>query len=138
MKLTKNFSLEELVYSETANLNGINNCASVDVLNNLSELCKNVLQPLRDHFNKPVVVSSGYRCRALNKLVGGEFNSQHITGEASDIVVLGVDIKQVFLYIKDNLEYDQLLLEKSKTGNWVHVSYTKNNNRKQAIENYLA
>lgn len=137
MKLTKNFSLEELVNSETAKINGINNNASIDVLNNLEALCKNVLQPLRDHFNKPIVITSGYRCKALNKLVGGVSNSQHTTGEAVDIVMLGENLKNVFNYIKHNLPYDQLLFEKSKSGNWIHISYSKNN-RHQSIDNYLA
>lgn len=136
MKLTKNFSLEELVYSETAKINGINNSPGVNVLNSLSELCVNVLQPLRDYYNKPVVITSGYRCGKLNKLIGGVNHSQHMKGEAVDLVVLGEDLKSVFLYIKNNLPYDQLLLEKSKNGTWIHVSYTKNN-RKYANENYL-
>lgn len=138
MKLTKNFTLEELTYSETAQRNGINNCAYVDILNNLTALCVNVLQPLRDHYNKPVVISSGYRCKKLNKLVGGVSNSQHLTGEAVDLVVLGVKLRDVYNYIKNNLPYDQLLFETSKNGSWIHVSFTTNTNRHQAIDNYMA
>lgn len=137
MKLTNNFSLEELVYSETAIKNGINNCAYVDVLNNLSNLCINVLQPLRDHFNKPVIITSGYRCKKLNELVGGVSNSQHVKGEAVDLIVLGEDLKDVYNYMKNNLPFDQLLFERSNTAQWIHVSFTTNN-RHQAIDNYLA
>lgn len=138
MKLTNNFSLEELVYSETAKVNNIENSFTVDVVNNLYRLCVNILQPVRDNFKVPVIVSSGYRSKALNKLVGGVSNSQHLTGEAVDIVVTGAKLRDVYNYIKHNLKYDQLLFESSNGNSWIHVSLTYKNNRQQAIDNFLA
>lgn len=136
MKLTKNFTINELIYSVTAEANGIDNRASVSVVANLKALCENVLQPLRDHFNKPVKVTSGYRCLELNQKIGGKHNSQHLTGHAADIIVPGVPLLDVYEYIRTTLPYDQLLLETNCKGTkWIHVSYQKNaRNRHQAMQ----
>lgn len=136
MKLTKNFTINELIYSVTAEANGIDNRASVSVVANLKALCENVLQPLRDHFNKPVKVTSGYRNKELNAKIGGKPNSQHLTGHAADIIVPGVPLLDVYEYIRTTLPYDQLLLETNCKGTkWIHVSYLANaRNRHQAMQ----
>lgn len=138
MKLTTNFSLNELTYSVTADTFKIDNRPGVQVVDNLKALCENVLQPLRDYLGCPVKVTSGFRCGQLNKKIGGVSNSQHCVGQAADIIVPQRNLKDVYNYIKKNLPYDQLLFEYANDGsNWIHVSYRKDNhNRKQAIDNY--
>ena len=139
MKLTQNFTLNELVYSETATSHNIDNRPSVPVISNLQALCTNVLQPLRDALGCPIVITSGFRCAELNKRIGGAANSQHLYGQAADLVVPQKDLKEVFNYIKTKLPYDQLLYEYNQTERWLHVSYrTDGKNRKQAIDNYKA
>ena len=137
MKLTENFTLNELVYSATAEKNKIDNRPSVQVVANLKALCENVLQPLRNALGCPIVITSGFRCAILNKKVGGQSNSQHLIGQAADLVVPQKNLKDVFNYIKSHLNYDQLLYEYSKTDKWIHVSFRNDgHNRKQAIDNY--
>lgn len=140
MQLTENFRLHEFTYSPTAEANGYDNRASVAVVANLQALCKMVLQPLRNHFNKPVKVTSGYRCLELNRKLGSKDSSQHRTGNAADLIIPGVQLKEVFEYIRTSLPYDQLLLETNKKGSqWIHVSYLPTgNNRKQNNGDYRA
>ena len=140
MNLSQNFTLQELIYSDTANAYKINNTPSEPVINNLKALCLNVLQPLRNALGCPIIISSGFRCAELNKKVGGRPNSQHLLGEAADFVVPQRNLKDVFNYIKGHLKYDQLLFEYDLSGNrWIHVSYrTDGKNRRQAIDNYMA
>jgi hypothetical protein len=86
-----------------------------------------------------MIITSGYRCAALNKRIGGAVNSQHILGQAADFVTPQKDLKIAFDYIKNYLEYDQLLYEHSKDGaTWIHVSYNKGNNRRKFDEHYKA
>lgn len=137
MNLTENFTLNELIYSVTAEKNKIDNRPSVQVIANLKSLCENVLQPLRNALGCPIVITSGFRCAVLNKKVGGQSNSQHLMGQAADLVVPRKDLKDVFNYIKSHLNYDQLLYEYSKTDKWIHVSFRNDgHNRMQAIDNY--
>ena len=140
MNLSQNFTLNELVYSVTAEANRIDNRPNVKVVANLKALCENVLQPLRNSLGCPVIVSSGFRCAELNKKVEGRPNSQHLLGEAADFVVPQRKLKDVFNYIKAHLPYDQLLFEYDSSGNrWIHVSYCSDGkNRRQAIDNYKA
>lgn len=139
MNLTKNFTLSEFTYSDTARAFGIKNIPEQAAINNLKALCAKVLQPLRDGLGVPIIITSGYRCPLLNKKVGGAPTSQHQYGQAADIVVAKKNLKDVFNYIKNNLPFDQLLFERSKTAQWVHVSYKADGkNRKQAIDNYNA
>lgn len=140
MKLTTNFTLNELTYSVTAESNRIDNRPSVQVISNLKALCENVLQPLRNALGCPIIITSGFRCALLNKRIGGRPNSQHLTGHAADFIVPRKNLKEVFNFIRDNLPYDQLLYEYAKDGlKWVHVSYRSDgHNRKQAIDNYKA
>ena len=136
--LTKNFSLEEMLRSDTAKRCGITNKPKAEeeteVVENLKALCVEVLQPLRDFLGKPVVVSSGYRCRELNEKVGGVSNSQHLTGEAADIRVKDRhELIEIMRFIMDDTVFDQLIREKSATGEWVHVSYKRNGNNRQQV-----
>jgi len=139
MKLSENFSLQELIKSQTALRKGINNKpASPDIVVNLQTLCEKVLQPVRDHFGKPVTVNSGYRCPKLNKAIGSSSKSQHTKGLAADIEIPGVSNKELAEYIESNLPFDQLILEfyngVDPSSGWVHVSYVDDtSNRKQTL-----
>jgi hypothetical protein len=132
--LSKNFGLDEFVKSSTAKQKGIDNTPGPIQIANLSALVQNVLQPLRDAMGFPVIVTSGYRSPALNQAIGGATNSQHMNGEAADIV--GQDKAKMFNYIKDNLPFDQLIWEagNSVQPDWVHVSYRAVGNRKQILQ----
>jgi hypothetical protein len=137
MKLTQHFSLEEMTKSQTASRKSIDNTAPPEVVENLKALCENVLEKIRIHFGKPLNINSGYRGPKLNKAIGGAKNSQHMTGQAADIEMVGMDNKILFCWIKDNLEFDQLILEYYKPGvpdsGWVHVSWNSQGNRKQVL-----
>ena len=139
MKLTDNFSLQELLKSQTALRKGIDNKpADPSVITNLQVLCEKVLQPVRDHFARPVVINSGYRCPKLNKAIGSSSKSQHTKGEAADIEIPGLSNKELAEYIEDNLPFDQLILEfyngVDPNSGWGHVSYVgDDDNRKQTL-----
>lgn len=135
MTLTKNFSLEEMCMSNTARVKGLPNVPNAEQVKNLKQLCKNVLQPLRDHLGKPVVINSGFRSQAVNMAVGGANNSQHMKGEAADIKCKDYPYaKQIYAWIMDNLKFDQVILERKGNAVWVHVSYrTNGQNRQQAF-----
>ena len=136
MKLSKNFTLEEYSKSQTADRLGIDNVPSALHLDNARMLFERVVQRVRDHFG-PTVINSGYRSPALNRAVGGSNTSQHSTGQAVDIEVPGKSNQEVAIWIRDNLEFDQLILEGYKPGipgsGWVHVSYTNGKNRQQVL-----
>lgn len=128
MKLSKNLTLSEMTKSQTATRLGIDNSPTPEHFKNMQILAKNIFQPIRDYFSVPFGVSSGYRSEALNKAIGGSKSSQHCKGEAIDIDRdYGNDPNnsEVFHYIKDNLDYDQLIWEfgTEQNPNWVHVSY---------------
>ena len=139
MKLSKNFYLSELTKSQTAERMGLGNNPSEDETENLRILCERVLQPVRDHFDDIVTVSSGYRNEILSEKIGSSRKSQHCKGQACDFEIFGVDNNKVSDWIKENLMFDQLILEHYKPGNpnsgWIHVSYTKdiNMNRKEYL-----
>ena len=128
MKLSTNLTLSEVIKSNTATRNNISNEPTKQHLQNLVVLAANIFQPIREHFNKPIYLSSGYRSKALNKAIGGSKTSQHCKGEAIDIdndFRNSVTNKEIFDYIKDHLEFDQLISEAGTVENpaWVHVSY---------------
>lgn len=130
-----NFTIAELSRSDTAAKRGIDNTPPHDAMRNLSILIEKILQPIRDHFQKPVIVTCGYRCPQLNRMVGGAPNSQHTTGNAVDFHVDGVDNDDVYLWISKNLVFDQLIAElfekdDGKAG-WIHCSYAKTNRGQQ-------
>lgn len=139
MYLTDHFTLSELTRSETAERRHIDNTPSPEVVDHLRALCRNVLEPARMAFGAPIYITSGYRCPALNKAVGGKPTSQHLRGEAADLQVKGVkNLRKLYKVIKDHGVFDQLLYESNGTTKWIHVSYTSYGNRRQAIDNYKA
>lgn len=138
MILSDYFSLEEFTASEMARARGIKNTPGDAEIANMKALCENVLVPLRRHFgNKAVKILSGYRSPALNKAVKGAPASQHISGQAADIRVIGVPNVTVWLWIKDNTDFDQVIAEKLSrydgAAGWVHVSYDAKKARKDAL-----
>ena len=140
MKLSENFSLSELIKSQTAERKGIDNTPSPEHQENLKKLCENVLQPVRDHFEQVVSVSSGYRSPETCLALGSKITSQHAKGEACDFEIFGVSNKELADWINENLEYDQLILEYWKESDpnsgWVHCSYSEGNNRRQYLRAY--
>jgi len=126
MKLSENFTMAEFTKSQTAERKGIDNTPEGDHLEAAKALFENVVQKVRDHFG-PTVINSGYRSPELNEAVGGSSRSQHCKGEAADIEVPGVPNAELAEWIRDNLEFDQLILEFYTPGipdsGWVHVSY---------------
>lgn len=137
MQLSKNLSLAEMIRSESAKRNGISNIPTEEHLSNMKKLAINVFQPIREHFNVSIHISSGYRSLDLNKAIKGSKTSQHCTGEAIDIDMDGTNItnKQVFDYIKNNLVFDQLIYEfgDDKNPSWVHVSYESSGKQRKQI-----
>lgn len=118
----KYFTIKELTKSSTATAKGIDNTPSEDIVNNLTNLVDNVLDPLREWYGKPVYINSGYRCVKLNKAVGGVSNSYHVKGMAADIDMGDKeDNLPLFNYIKDNLQFTELGWEGG--GRWIHVAY---------------
>ena len=140
MKLSNNFSLNELIRSQTAERKGIDNTPSAEHQENLKKLCTNVLQPIRDHFGKVVTVSSGYRSPELCIAIGSKTTSQHAKGEAADFEIFGVSNKVLADWIHNNINYDQLILEfwspEDPNKGWIHCSYSRDNNRKQYLRAY--
>ena len=126
MNLSKNFTLSELTKSQTAVRKGINNEPSTADINNLIHLAETILQPVREHFGKPVMISSGYRSPALCEAIGSSTKSQHARGEAADFEIHSVDNKKLATWIKKNCEFDQLILEYydgiDPNSGWIHCS----------------
>jgi zinc D-Ala-D-Ala carboxypeptidase len=137
MQLSKNLSLAEMIISAEAKRKSISNMPNDDHLANMKKLAINIFQPIRDHFKEPIHISSGYRSLALNKAIKGSASSQHCSGEAMDIDMDGTTISnaQVFDYIKNNLNFDQLIWEfgTDKNPNWVHVSYESSGKQRKQI-----
>lgn len=134
----KHFTLSEFFRSSTAAKNGIKNEPGIDeratIARNINLLVDNVLDPVRDMVDAPIIITSGYRCPQVNRLVGGVGNSQHMSGCAADFRVMGFTpsmMYEVFLYIFNTLEYDQLIYYRSK--NIIHVSYVENCPRCEAF-----
>lgn len=127
----KYFTLNELTKSSTAQSKGIKNNPSKTQENNLISLVENILDPLREAYGKPIIVTSGFRCKELNKIVGGSSTSQHLKGEAADIRSqedTKEENKKLFdLIVSLKLPFDQLIDEYDL--NWVHVSYSSRNRR---------
>ena len=140
MQLSKNLSLAEVTKSITANRLGIDNTPDEWTTENLRQTAINVFQPLRDAFGCPIYVSSGYRSAELNTAIGGSRRSQHVEGRAFDLdadVYGGCTNSQIFNWIKENLEFDQLIWEFGDQDNpdWVHVSYVYDGiNRKRCLK----
>ena len=138
MRLSKNFLLAELIKSQTATRKGIDNEPSEEHINNLIHLAETVLQPIRDEFGRPVVISSGYRSPELCEAIGSSAKSQHAKGEAADFEVPGMDNMQLAMWISRNTKFDQLILEFYEPGDpnsgWVHCSAVKEGSRAQVLK----
>ena len=137
MQLSGHFSLSELTKSQTAERKGISNKPTLEHIENLTELCTHILEPTRRNFSKPMVITSGYRSEELCEAIGSKTTSQHAKGEAADFEMFGLDNKSLAKYIKNNLIFDQLILEFYKNDDpasgWVHCSYSKEENRKESL-----
>lgn len=127
-----NFKMSELIYSETAIKNNINNMPDINSLDNMLNLIYYCLQPVRELLGAPMIITSGYRNPLVNRLVGGVNSSQHTKGQAVDFTVLGITPNQIISIIKTSkIEFDQLINEYDK---WVHISYNKGKNRKRVLK----
>lgn len=136
--ISKYFSLQDLTRSATAKRLGIENKPTAEHETALKNLAINVLDKIYDHFKRNVNITSGYRSDALNKAVKGSLTSQHSKGEAADLTGIGsVTNAQIFNFIKDNVDFDQMIWEfgTSIEPDWVHVSY-KTLNRRQILVAY--
>ena len=131
----KYFTLDELIHSDTADRLGIDNTPTSEAVSNLDDLVTNVLDNLRDGWGRPIIVTSGYRCKELNAAVGGTRNSQHLKGQAADIVSDDFDGFRRFVrrWCKDN-EFDQCIFEHSGNSEWIHISYVEGRNRRQVLD----
>ncbi|MEM7221630.1 MAG: D-Ala-D-Ala carboxypeptidase family metallohydrolase [Pseudomonadota bacterium] len=143
MNLSDHFTLEELCKSQIAERNGIDNSLSEDteqgraIIASLRALCVNILEPVRTHYGIPIKPNSGYRCGELNDKLGSKPTSQHIKGEAVDFEIAGVSNHDLAVWIRDNLTFDQLILEHYVPGQpqsgWVHCSYVSSGNRSSVL-----
>lgn len=132
MKL--NFKMSELIYSETAIKNNVNNMPDINSLDNMLNLIYYCLQPARELLGAPMIITSGYRNPLVNRLVGGVNSSQHTKGQAADFTVSGITPSQIISIIKTSkIEFDQLINEYDK---WVHISYNKGKNRREVLKYY--
>lgn len=137
MQLSDHFTLSELTKSSTAERLGIANEPGSTEVENLIMVCDQILEPVRNHYGIAFAPNSGFRCLELNRAIGSSDKSQHVTGQAVDFEVPGMDNKDVALWVVDNCQFDQLILEFYKEGEpssgWVHCSYTiDGDNRKSA------
>jgi len=136
MQLSKHFKLEEFEKSMTAVRKGIENKAGSGEIKNLTDLCYGVLEPVRAKFDKPITITSGYRSPELSEAIGSKATSQHCKGQASDLELAGISNLEVALWIQNNTDFDQLILEywtgEANSG-WIHVSVNEGSNRKQVL-----
>lgn len=129
----KYFTLNELTRSATAARKGINNSPSPLIKSNLEAIIEKVLDPLREKWGKPIIVTSGYRCPKLNTIIGGASGSQHTKGEAVDIRTAtdtrDENMKLLKILLKSDIVYDQVISEyvdAQGRPDWIHISYKKN------------
>ena len=138
MQLSKHFKLQEFEKSSTATRLGIKNKAGSGEIKNLTDLCYAILEPVRAKFEKPIMVTSGYRSEELCVAIKSSKTSQHTKGQAVDFEIAGVSNLQLAIWIENNCDFDQLILEfwKEEEGansGWVHCSYNEGSNRKQVL-----
>lgn len=137
MQLTKHFSLKEFTKSQTADRKGIDNTPPQDIIPKLSFLATQILEPLRERIQKPIIITSGYRSPELSLAIGSSQLSQHCKGEAVDIEALGTSTLNLAEMIINHFEFDQVILECYKKGDmnsgWVHVSLKSGDNRKEVL-----
>ena len=139
MNLSRNFTLSELIKSDTAIRKGINNNPNAEQIEKLKALCENILQPVRDHFGR-VKITSGFRSVDLCEAIGSSSRSQHAKAEAADFECVGVDNAELFDWIKNNLTPDQLILEFYTPGEpnsgWIHCSWIPDQPRASFLHSY--
>lgn len=137
MNLSEHFTLSEAIKSQTAERLGIDNTPDAQTIVKMKAVCEAILEPVRAHFGKPVVVSSFYRSPRLNAEIGSKTSSQHVSGEAVDFEIPGIDNDHLARWVKDNLTFDQCIREFRKEGvpdsGWVHVSYKADGCRKECL-----
>ena len=134
MRLSNNFTLEELCASSVAKQNKVSNTPNKQAVENLGCLVQNLLQPLRDKLRRAIIVTSGYRSPEVNKLVGGASNSQHVLGQAVDITVAGMTPRTLAEFVtRSGLTFDQMIVEEVGNTSWLHLSYTRKFNRKERL-----
>lgn len=139
MKLSKNLSLSEVTKSNTAKRLGIDNTPSQEVIENLKQTAEKIFQPIREYFDCPIHVSSGYRSPELNRAIGGSRTSEHCLGFALDLDQDGMDSPitnaDIFNYAHQYLKFNQLIWEFGDDENpgWVHISYQEGKNRNQVL-----
>ena len=127
-QLTDHFTLEEMCKSETAIRMGINNIPDdEEIIDNLRAVCVHILEPVREEFDIAFSPNSGYRCSALNKILGSSSKSQHRKGQAVDFELVGIDNFALASWVEENCTFDQIILEYYKSGEpssgWVHASF---------------
>ena len=123
-----NFTISELIHSDTAIKHNINNYPDINSLDNLLRLIVLCLQPIRNKIGKPMIITSGFRNDRVNKLVGGSDTSEHKKGMAADFIIKGMTVQAIIEFIrKSGIKYTQLIEEHSNNANWVHISYNPNN-----------
>ena len=136
MQLSKHFKLEEFTKSMTATRKGIDNTPGAGDIKNLENVCYEILEPVRAKFDKPITVTSGYRSEELCEAIGSKKTSQHAKGQAVDFEIAGVSNLQVALWLTNNVDFDQLILEywtgEANSG-WIHCSFVEGSNRKQIL-----
>ena len=138
-KLSQNFKLKEFEKSFVAKRKNIDNCVhDKETFKSLEKLCKNIVQPIRNYYKIPFSPNSGYRSITLNRYIGSSDTSQHVLGQAVDLEIPGVNNEEIFNFIKDELDFDQVILEYydgvDPSSGWVHVSYVSNkDNRNRAM-----
>ena len=140
-KVSDHFTLGEMCKSSTAERLDITNLPNEIEFKRLTTLAEKILEPVRVHFGRPFAPSSAFRCAELNKAIGSKASSQHCLGQAVDFELTGISNEEVARWVKDNLNFDQLILEfydgKDPNSGWIHVSYVSEDlNRNQALVYY--
>ena len=140
MRLSDHFTLSELTKSSTAERLGMDNTPDDEAIKNLAVLCEMILEPVREHYGIAFAPNSGFRGLLLNRAIGSSDSSQHVTGHAVDFELPGIANKEVALWVQENCEYDQLILEFYKEGipdsGWVHCSYTQERKNRNSARVY--
>ena len=139
MKISEHLDLVEVTRSETAKRKGISNMPTEAHLENFKKLAEHIFEPIRNHFNVPIHISSGYRSKELNTAIGGALSSDHCKGMAIDLDQQGhsggITNKEIFEYIKENLKFKQLIWEggTKEEPDWVHCAYDENNLKNEIL-----
>ena len=140
MQLSRNFKLQEFTKSQLAVRHGIINKPGSGEIKNLENLCYEILEPIRAHFDsKPLIITSGFRCLELNRKLGSSDQSAHVSGCACDFEIPSIPNIKVIYWLVNNVDFDQAILEHynpekyGSNSGWIHVAYKEGNNRKQVL-----